>query len=492
MGMTAGAARHRLRRLLPVSLVLTLLGFFSVQLAAGPVAHAATGTSQFHGVNWADPNDNFITGPNVPVGLSTSDNYATTYTKSTAILKGFQSLGANTVRMGFNQATTSGSFWNSYTAALDAATALGMNIVIAPWLQNGVIGDTTSFYQMWNVMLAKYGSYGNFYFDIMNEPWGYSAAAEDNAAAAWVAHFPNVPRSHVIVPGAYSDQNLCTVGADSRLSGTLLSIHDYTLGGETHPTEAGWITSFENNICGYSGRAVLTEFGVPMNTGVNYDGPRDGTNDVSYLYALTDTVRNLNMGSLLWTGVKQATQTQGPGPCENASCAITTLNGSGTNLSLGVTNRSGLDRLQYGWGGSNAGGGGGGGGGSAGEVHAVGAGQCMDVAGASQTAGALVDIWGCSGAANQVWTHTSSNQFTVYNGAECLDAVSQGTAPGTKVDIWPCNGQSNQQWTVNSNGTITGVQSGLCLDVTGAATTAGTGLDLWTCNGQSNQHWTTG
>jgi hypothetical protein len=35
--------------------------------------------------------------------------------------------------------------------------------------------------------------------------------------------------------------------------------------------------------------AVLTEFGVPMNTGVNYNGPRDGNNDVSSLYALTDT-----------------------------------------------------------------------------------------------------------------------------------------------------------------------------------------------------------
>jgi hypothetical protein len=44
---------------------------------------------------------------------------------------------------------------------------------------------------------------------------------------------------------------------------------------------------------------VLTEFGVPMNTGVNYDGSRDGTNDVSYLYALTDTVRNKGMGSIL-------------------------------------------------------------------------------------------------------------------------------------------------------------------------------------------------
>lgn len=68
------------------------------------------------------------------------------------------------------------------------------------------------------------------------------------------------------MPGAW-EGNLCTVGADSRLDGTLLSLHDYTLytlGGETHPTEADWITSFENDVCGYDSRAVLTEFGVPM------------------------------------------------------------------------------------------------------------------------------------------------------------------------------------------------------------------------------------
>ena len=167
-------SRQRVRPLAPIGLVIALLlSIVSIQAAASSAAYAAT--NQFHGVNWADPNDNFITGPNVPVGLSTSDNYATTYTKSTAILKGFQSLGANTVRMGFNAATTSGTWWGSYTAALDAASALGMNVVVAPWLQSGTVSDTSSFYQMWDVMINKYGGNSHFYFDIMNEPYAYSA-----------------------------------------------------------------------------------------------------------------------------------------------------------------------------------------------------------------------------------------------------------------------------------------------------------------------------
>jgi alpha-galactosidase len=134
----------------------------------------------------------------------------------------------------------------------------------------------------------------------------------------------------------------------------------------------------------------------------------------------------------------------------------------------------------------------GGGSTSVGEVHAVGAVSCLDVPQPTSTpapAGTQVQIWTCNGGTNQVWTHTSSNQLTVYSGSECLDAYNNGTAPGTKVDIWTCNGGANQQWRVNSNGTITSVQSGLCLDVSGASTANGALIDLWTCNGQSNQQW---
>ena len=184
--------RPRLRHLAGASLTLgLLLGYFAVQ--AGTAAPAFAATSQFHGVNWADPNDNFITGPNVPVGLSQSDSYSATYTKATAILKGFQSLGANTVRFGINAATTSSSWWNSYTAAFDAATALGMNVIICPWLQNGTISDTTSFYQMWDTVINKYGGSSNFYFDIMNEPYAMSATQLTSTAATWLARYPSVP-----------------------------------------------------------------------------------------------------------------------------------------------------------------------------------------------------------------------------------------------------------------------------------------------------------
>ncbi len=137
---------------------------------------------------------------------------------------------------------------------------------------------------------------------------------------------------------------------------------------------------------------------------------------------------------------------------------------------------------------------GGGGGGSTGELHAVGAGKCLDDPNSTTTLGTQQQIYTCSGGANQIWTHTSSNQLTVTVGGTtlCLDANAQGTTNGTKVITWSCNGQSNQQWNINSNGTITGTQSGLCLDVTGASTANGALVELWACNGGSNQQWTLG
>ena len=131
---------------------------------------------------------------------------------------------------------------------------------------------------------------------------------------------------------------------------------------------------------------------------------------------------------------------------------------------------------------------------TSGEVHAVGAGKCLDVPNLSTTAGTQLDIWSCNGGSNQIWTDTSSGQLTVYSGSSqmCMDAYGNQTTPGTKVEIWTCDGGSNQQWNINANGTITGVQSGLCLDVTGASTANGALVELWTCDGGSNQQWTLG
>ncbi|MGI5240618.1 ricin-type beta-trefoil lectin domain protein [Dactylosporangium sp. CA-139066] len=128
----------------------------------------------------------------------------------------------------------------------------------------------------------------------------------------------------------------------------------------------------------------------------------------------------------------------------------------------------------------------GGTGGATGEVRGAGSNRCLDVNGASQADGAVVQIWDCNGGANQQWTATAGNQLTVY-GNKCLDVP--GTSAGSRARIWTCTGGTSQQWRLNADGTIVGVGSGLCLDVNGAGTANGTAVQLWTCNGGSNQQW---
>jgi hypothetical protein len=119
---------------------------------------------------------------------------------------------------------------------------------------------------------------------------------------------------------------------------------------------------------------------------------------------------------------------------------------------------------------------------------------CLDVHGSASTAGTAVEISTCSGAANQKFTTTASNQIQVTIGGvtNCLDAYNGDTGNGTKIIIWPCHAGTNQQWTHNADNSIRGVASGRCIDIYGSATNNGNGAVLWDCKngGNGSQTWT--
>src|SRR5690349_24864290 len=95
--------------------------------ASASAAAPTTDTTQFKGVNWADPRDNFADDELQLSGLSTTDTYAQTYTKASRIIAAFRTnLGANTVRLPINPYTVNGSYRTSYRGVIDAATAPGV------------------------------------------------------------------------------------------------------------------------------------------------------------------------------------------------------------------------------------------------------------------------------------------------------------------------------------------------------------------------------
>ena len=310
----------------------------------------ATDTSGFRCVNWADTGDNFQNGVLQPSGLSAaSDTYATVKTKSDAILSGFQTLlDANTVRIPINEPTvvTNASWWTAYKGIIDSAIGKNMKVIIGYWAINGGnLADANAFYTMWQTVIDAYVANDLVYFEIMNEPYALQPAAFIDFAVQWLARYPNVPKNRVVVAGNYTDTDVNQQGADPRLAGCLLSLHVYNYDSSSL-VEQDWRNYLKTHVGPYYNRTIATEYGAVMTTGIDYSGsstlhtpdPTPAIN-IAYMTGIPNQFRDWKMGSCLWVGLRN-----------NDTTSITKLNGTGTDLSLTVTNESALARIKWGWG----------------------------------------------------------------------------------------------------------------------------------------------
>jgi len=489
--------RHRTMRLacafsalLTIAALVALLG--ATQAGNIPTAHAATNTSQFKGVNWADPRDNYANDPVVPSGLSTSDSYATTYAKASAIISGFaNNLGANTVRLPINPYSVNGSFWGSYTGAIDAATAKGFKVILGYWEgtgseKDGLIDNTTSFWAMWQTVTSKYASNSLVYFEPMNEPYGYSQSAWANLAAQWISTYPSIPKNRIFVSGTGYNDNVTSVCADSRLNGTFLSLHHYGFWNTSLTTIAAWTSDLKNRIGSCASRTVVDEWGAPMTTGLNYNGAINGNYFIAYVQADTAVFRSLGLGSVYWPGLRNGD-----------TYSMETLNGSGTALSLSNNNSSGVGCLQYGYGmAGSCGSGSSSGGGSYYKIVNRNSGLVLDISGASTANGGQAIQWPYSGGANQQWQEVAVNggyKLVNRNSGLLLDDPGVSKTTGTQLDQWSDTNGSNQWWNLVSAGSgyyyLVNQASGLYADVSGGSTTQGAAVIQWSSDSGTNQQW---
>jgi hypothetical protein len=303
---------------------------------------AVASPSSFHCVNWADQRDNFVNGLLQLSGLDSSkDTYATVQTKADAILSQFQTvLGADSIRIPINEPTVTGTWWSAYKGLIDSALAKGMKVVIAYWAyQNGKPDSTSAFTSMWQVVVNEYAGNNLVFFDIHNEPYGFSTSDWIKFAAAWIANFPSVPKNRIIVAGSGYDQNVTAVASDSRLDGCLFSLHVYTFFSKSTTTVSAWESLVSSSVGTYAPRTIVTEWGIAMTTGVTYNADGTGGTDQAYMAGTPDEIRTLKMGSCYWPGLRIADP-----------WSITTLNGTGADATLSVNNASGLDRIHYAWG----------------------------------------------------------------------------------------------------------------------------------------------
>src|ERR1022692_235737 len=329
-----------------------------IAICLGAAGASAT-TNQFRGVNWADSRDNFQSGVLYVSGLSSSDTYSSALATGTSVMTQFESkLGANAVRMPINEATVSG-YWATYTGAIDAVLSKG-SVILCYWdsAKSNKPADMTAFWNMWKTVVDKYGGNSNAYFEVFNEPNMYSTTDLISLYSSWLTQFPTVPKSRVILDGTGDAQNVPNIGSASALAGCLLGVHDYSFfGSDTWTSESQWVSQFQGEVGSYADRTVCTEWGGPMSPG-SKNGVSYGSLDYSqspanyfeaYIRGMSSQLRAWNMGSFYWAGLK-----------DSDWYSMMTKSGTCSAVTLSVGNQSGLDRMQYAWGGAGGAGGAGG------------------------------------------------------------------------------------------------------------------------------------
>src|SRR5262249_52610763 len=127
-----------------------------------------------------------------------------------------------------------------------------------------------------------------------------------------------------------------------RFDGCLISVHIY---GFWHPaltTESAWRESLDASIGAYASRTIISEYGAPMTTGLDYDGEvpsGPSAHFVAFLKGVAGRSRELGLGTIYWPGLRVGDP-----------YSLEGLSGTGTSLSVSVTNPSGRNQLRRSWG----------------------------------------------------------------------------------------------------------------------------------------------
>jgi hypothetical protein len=242
--------------------------------------------------------------------------------------------------MPINEPTALDPWWNSYKAAIDVGTAKGMKVIIGFWAKDKNIGkpvDNTRWYAMWKVVIDAYVNNPLVFYDIHNEPHGFTPALWVTQVNGWLAQFPNVPRQQIIVAGSGWDDNVGSVA--SNWPDLMMEIHNYANNGPT--TTAGWKSNLLNRLGNAVSRTIVGEWAGQLagdfTTGV------EGNADKSFIVGTANTIYDNKMGSCWWAGAF----------APSGGTSGTTLlvqSGTGNTMTFSVQGQAALTYIQHSWG----------------------------------------------------------------------------------------------------------------------------------------------
>ena len=296
-----------------------------------------------HGVNWADVRDNYADDELVLSGLTSSETYETAYEKSDIVLSTFiNDLGANTVRIPVNPPTVLGDYFEIYKASIDKALSKNMKVILGYWEgpngKDGQVDDLTSFWSMWKTLTTTYKN-DEVYFEIMNEPFGYSKDNWAKLCEKWLNKYSEIPHNRVLIGGTGYDDSVIEMGNDSRFTDCLLSQHLYPFWNTAYTTETEWLNELKKRIGNHAYRTVITEFGTEMDTthGIfDYSIENSGDGRIAFMRAIVTYIYDNDMGCTVWPGLRT-----------KDTYSIYALDDSGEKIKLIKNNESVIPLLRY-------------------------------------------------------------------------------------------------------------------------------------------------
>ena len=125
-------------------------------------------------------------------------------------------------------------------------------------------------------------------------------------------------------------------------------------------------------------------------------------------------------------------------------------------------------------------------------------GRVLDVAGASKSAGANVQLWNAGKGKNQRWvvSHDQDGYVTLrnVNSGLALDVAGASAKAGANVLQWNAGKGRNQKWIAVRDGDsyrlVSALSKSLALDVYGGKDSNGANVQLWNAGKGANQKWT--
>ncbi len=299
----------------------------------------------WHCVNWAVNGDNFQAGPLLLSGVFTSDTtYDMVKSRATAVENAYSDLlKANSFRIPINEPTVNDdATWARYRAIIDVGVAKKMKVLLGFWAKDTNIGkpaDINVWYTMWGRVIDAYGAEPHVFFDIHNEPHGYSNAEWIQQVKDWLAKFPNVPKNRVVVAGTGWDDNVANV-ATAFPDMPLLEVHDYVFNGN-YPGSAKWGQQLLGRLGSGTSRTLVGEFGTGV-AGVDFSTGVESDPGKSFVVGFTNAIHDNKMGSCWWPGLWAV-------PGNSSSWGLLKMVGTQDNLSYAINSQTALDRIWHGW-----------------------------------------------------------------------------------------------------------------------------------------------